>query len=114
MKLNMYHYFDKDIGPFKNLSKLPKDEAEKISNQIRLDGTSFASQRSKDYLTIRRELESLAREQFVSIYVKEEVMELIERYGFPQEWNRNGDKGPERYIEVQIWDVEVIKRFLSE
>lgn len=179
MKLNMYHYFDKDIGPFKNLSKLSKEEAEEVSQQIRLDGKMFASKRSEDYLNIRGELESIAREQFVSkggrpyntfphymtlgacdwlqcwyknpriiaipweefsedsisftygdlfptmryqddkpyrrqVYIKEEIKELIGRYGFPQDWNINGDKGPERYIEVQVWDEVVIKQFLND
>jgi len=45
------------------------------------------------------------------IYTKNEIIELIEEYGLPQEWNELGDKGPERYIEVQIWDEKVIKRF---
>ena len=38
------------------------------------------------------------------IYTKDEICKLIEEYGLPQEWNRRGNKGPERYIEVQIWD----------
>ncbi len=38
------------------------------------------------------------------VYTKEEIFKLIEEYGFPQDWNRLGDNGPERYIEVQIWD----------
>ncbi|WP_317971541.1 hypothetical protein [Paenibacillus sp. CCS19] len=46
------------------------------------------------------------------MYTKTGIVELIERYGFPQDWNRDGDKGPERYIEAQIWDEEVIGRYL--
>ncbi|MBR2566929.1 MAG: hypothetical protein IKE29_20265 [Paenibacillus sp.] len=38
------------------------------------------------------------------IYMKEEIYKLIKEYGLPQDWNRQGNKGPERYIEVQIWD----------
>lgn len=38
------------------------------------------------------------------IYTKEEIYKLMQKYGLPQDWNRQGDKGPERYIEVQIWD----------
>lgn len=62
----LYHYFDKDMGPFRNLSSLPVEEALRISKQIRLDGKIFASQRSADYLTIRRDLERKAREQFIA------------------------------------------------
>jgi len=25
-------------------------------------------------------------------------------YGLPQEWNADGQGGPERYIEAQVWD----------
>ncbi|WP_338542579.1 hypothetical protein [Paenibacillus tundrae] len=31
---NAYHYFDKRVGPFRNFSSLPKQEAEEISNQL--------------------------------------------------------------------------------
>lgn len=31
----LYHYFDKTIGPFKNLSDLPIDEAKNILNTIK-------------------------------------------------------------------------------
>ncbi|MNN12613.1 hypothetical protein D3C81_1256100 [compost metagenome] len=179
MTFNMYHYYDKDIGPFKNLSKLTKEAAEDVSNQIRLDGKAFASQRSNDYMYIRRELESIAREKFIvkggkpknsfphymtlgtcdwllswyrnpgvimipwgefldesvsftygdlfptmryrddkpyrrQVYTKNEIIKLVEQYGLPQDWNMNGDQGPERYIEVQVWDEEVIRRYLSD
>jgi hypothetical protein len=26
-------------------------------------------------------------------------------------WNPNGDRGPERYIEAQVWDDEAIHSF---
>lgn len=177
MSLNLYHYFDKDIGPFKNLSKLTDEAAEEVSNKIRLEGETFASQRSKDYMHIRRELEYKAHAQFITkggkpqntyphymtveacewialwyrnpgvvviplgkfseesisftygdlfptmryedsksyrkqVYTKNEIIEVIKQFGFPQNWNVNGDLGPERYIEVQVWDEEVIKQYL--
>lgn len=177
MTFYLYHYFDRDIGPFRNLSKLTSAESEVVSNQIRLKGNTFASRRSEDYMSIRRELESLARNQFIAkggnprnsfphymtlgscdwlktwytspdvieipwdqfavesvsftygdlfptmryqddkpyrkqVYTKLEIVELIDKYGFPQDWNRDGDKGPERYIEAQIWDEKVIERYL--
>ncbi|MFD0675225.1 hypothetical protein [Cohnella sp. GCM10027633] len=177
MSFNLYHYFDRDKGPFKNLSKLTSEVAEEISNKIKIDGDTFASQRSKDYMYIRRELESKARAQFIAkggkpqnifphyltveacewiaswyrnpgvvvipwgefleesisftygdlfptmryedskpyrkqVYTKNEILEVIKRFGFPQDWNVKGDQGPERYIEVQVWDEEVIKQYL--
>jgi hypothetical protein len=177
MTLNLYHYFDLDTGPFRNLSELPIDEAFEISNRLRQEGTTFASQRSDDYIIIRREIETLARNHFLTkggkpkssfphymtleacewletwyrkpgvlsipwdefleesisftygdlfptmryqdhkpyrkqIYTKNEIIEIINQFGFPQEWNKIGDKGPERYIEVQIWDEEIIKKYM--
>jgi len=156
---------------------LSVEEAAKISEQLRREGTSFASQRSEEYMTIRRTLEEIARDQFINkggkprnhfphymtlgeckwleswyrnpkviaigwnefleesvsftfgdlfptmrypdnkpyrkkVFTKSEIIKLIEEYGLPQDWNKNGDKGPERYIEVQIWDEEIIKKFL--
>jgi hypothetical protein len=59
------HYYDELTGPFRNLSDLEPDEAERILNEIRLQKKGFASNRSHDYLTIRRSLEVKARELFV-------------------------------------------------
>ncbi len=176
LTFNCYHYFDRDIGPFVNLSKLPIEEAEQVSRRIQKDGRTFASQRSNEYMSIRRELEFKAREQFKAkggkprntyphymtlepcewlsswyknpgvvvipweefleesisftygdlfptmryaddkpyrkqVYTKSEIKDVINRYGFPQQWNSNGDQGPERYIEVQVWDEKVINRY---
>ena len=62
----MYHYFETNVGPFRNLSKLSMDDAIEISNQIREEGEIFASQRAEDYMFVRRDLERLAREAFIS------------------------------------------------
>jgi hypothetical protein len=47
-----------------------------------------------------------------TIYTREELDHLITTYGLPQEWNNDGKNGPERYIEVQIWDDKVIGKYL--
>ncbi|MNP39961.1 hypothetical protein D3C76_1335580 [compost metagenome] len=39
------------------------------------------------------------------VYTKQEIFKIIEQFGLPQEWNKDGKNGPERYIEVQIWDL---------
>ncbi|WP_110933298.1 hypothetical protein [Paenibacillus bouchesdurhonensis] len=175
MNLALYHYYEENIGPFKNLSSLELNEAEEILQGLRNEGNTFASKRSMDYLRIRSELEAKARmlfmkkggkptkkyphymtlgpcdwikdwykdgkqivlrlddfnEELISftygdlfptmryqdgkeyrrqVYTKAEILELVGRYGLPQEWNKDGDKGPERYIEAQIWDDEVIEK----
>ncbi|MGQ8871248.1 hypothetical protein [Paenibacillus sp. TSA_86.1] len=174
--LNGYHYFDKRLGPFRNLSSLSEREAEAALQQIREEGRAFASQRSSDYITIRRGLEQLAYEKFTvktgkpaqdyphyltlgvcpwleswykepdhiiipweelpaevvsftygdlfptmryadgkpyrqQVYTKDEIVELIQTYGLPQEWNPMGERGPERYIEVQVWDNRIIEKY---
>jgi len=38
------------------------------------------------------------------VYTLAELPALISAYGLPQEWNPEGKKGPDRYIEAQIWD----------
>ncbi|MBN1305061.1 MAG: hypothetical protein JXA13_11560 [Anaerolineales bacterium] len=34
------------------------------------------------------------------VYRFDELPELLAEYGLPQEWNRDGRLGPERYIEA--------------
>ncbi|WP_169087899.1 hypothetical protein [Paenibacillus sp. PL91] len=47
------------------------------------------------------------------VYTLQEIYEVIHKYGLPQAWNSDGSKGPERYIEVQIWDDEPIRKIIS-
>lgn len=46
------------------------------------------------------------------VYTKDEIVRVIDQFGLPQDWNSDGDKGPERYIEVQIWDEQIIQKYL--
>ncbi|WP_062106395.1 hypothetical protein [Bacillus niameyensis] len=48
------------------------------------------------------------------VYMLDEIYQVINKCGLPQEWNSEGDKGPERYIEVQIWDDRPIGKYISE
>ena len=45
------------------------------------------------------------------VYTLDELPELIDRYGLPQEWNMDGTHGPDRYIEAQIWDDAPLQRY---
>ncbi|SEO93743.1 hypothetical protein [Paenibacillus sp. OV219] len=178
MSYTLYHYYEQDIGPFRNLSSLPTEEADQIMNRIRLAGNQFASRRSPDYMSIRRDVERMARSLFTDkggqprslfpyyftleacqwleswytipcklsisldelpddrisftygdlfptmryedgkpyrkqVYTKSEIAALVDQYGLPQIWNSNGDHGPERYIEFQLWDDEIIDQFVN-
>lgn len=46
------------------------------------------------------------------LYTFEEIQAVIQKYGLPQDWNNDGKYGPERYIEVQVWSDETIKKYL--
>lgn len=43
------------------------------------------------------------REYRNQVYTFQEILSLISKYGLPQQWNPNGEHGPERYIEAQVW-----------
>ena len=46
------------------------------------------------------------------IYIYDEILEIINKYGLPQDWNDDGSHGPERYIEAHIWSDDAIKEYL--
>ena len=37
------------------------------------------------------------------LYTYDEILKVIDKYGLPQEWNPDGEYGPERYVEVHVW-----------
>ena len=45
------------------------------------------------------------------LYMYDEILEIINKYGLPQDWNGDGQFGPERYIEVHVWSDETINRY---
>jgi len=47
------------------------------------------------------------------VYILAELSELVEQYGLPQIWNQDGQHGPDRYIEAQIWDDGVLNHWLQ-
>lgn len=63
-KLYLYHYYERQCGPFLSLSDLPLAAAEQVLATIRQAGQTFASKRAPDYLLIRRDLEDRARRLF--------------------------------------------------
>ena len=175
----LYHYFEREIGAFRNLSDLPVNVAEDILEKIKKDRPcSYAAQRDTNYMKRRSNYETLARNLFIKkggkptrkspyymvveacnwlnswykdgcyvkipieefdlntisftygdmhptfspivndgkeyrkkIYTYEEILKVIEKYGMPQDWNKDGKLGPERYIEVQIWSDDTIAKY---
>lgn len=51
------------------------------------------------------------KEYFHKVYTYDEILKIIEKYGFPQNWNDDGKYGYERYIEAHIWSDETINRY---
>ena len=43
----------------------------------------------------------------------DEILEIIKKYGMPQEWNDDGKYGPERYIEAHVWSDKVIQKYIQ-
>ena len=177
----LYHYFDKQTGPFRNLSDVPIEEAKSVLNKIRdTKPHSQAASRHDKYVEYRRNCENILRIEFAQkggtmtrqvphymvvehspwlstwyedcafvkipieefdlrtlsftygdsmptfsptikddkeyrhkLYTYNEILEIIDKYGLPQDWNDDGKFGPERYIEVHIWSDETIKKYLE-
>lgn len=46
------------------------------------------------------------------VYTLNEIYQIINEFGLPQVWSRDGKNGPERYIEVQVWDDKPLTAWL--
>ena len=47
------------------------------------------------------------------LYTYDEILGIIAKYGYPQDWNNDGKYGPERYIEAHVWSDEVIRELIK-
>lgn len=176
----LYHYYDKEIGPFRNLSDLPVDKATDLLDMIRKEKPdTMCAKRQESYIQDRLYYEKILREEFIKkggyvvrnaphymvvehspwlsswyenmayikipieefdvntlsftygdshptfssrindgreyrrkLYIYEEILVIIKKYGLPQDWNDNGKSGPERYVEAHIWSDEVINNYI--
>jgi hypothetical protein len=48
------------------------------------------------------------------VYLIEELEALVRQYGLPQKNNPQGERGPDRYIEAQVWSDEPIGALIRE
>ena len=61
--MNLYHYFDKDLGPFKNLSELSEKEAEAVMRKLsREKQDAFCNKRNSTYMKMRKYYEQILRD----------------------------------------------------
>lgn len=65
-------------------------------------GDSFPAMRYGDGKPYRRQVYTLA-----------ELPDVVACYGLPQEWNPDGAKGPDRYIEAQVWDDRPLREWVG-
>jgi len=180
IKLYLYHYYDKTIGPFKNLSDISIEEANEVLCKIKAAKPDVqCAKRQADYMQARLYYENILRNEFIKkggiitrqsphymviehspwlstwyenssfikidieefdlrtvsftygdshptfsdrvndgkeyrkkLYTYDEIIEIISKYGLPQDWNDDGKYGPERYIEAHIWSDEVVGKYL--
>lgn len=177
----LYHYYDRAVGPFKNLSDISVEEAKRILDEIKRSKPDVqCAKRQLTYIEDRLHYEEILREKFFKkggiikrqvphymvveqstwlstwyqecayitipieefdlttvsftygdshptfspritdnkeyrkkLYLYDEIVEVIDRYGLPQDWNNDGKFGPERYIEAHIWSNETIQKYIK-
>lgn len=179
--MHLYHYYDKTIGPFVNLSELPREEATELIGRIKTERPNVqTAQRDLDYMFRRHMYEDILKKEFAKkggtihrsfphymivehspwvetwfensafvkipieafdlstvsftygdshptfspwprdddwkeyrrkLYTHKEILEIIAKYGLPQEWNNDGKYGPERYVEAHIWSDETVRKY---
>lgn len=64
--MDLYHYYDSKIGPFWNLSDLPREEAIKVLDKIKKERPNVQSaQRDADYMFRRHMYEDIIRKEFI-------------------------------------------------
>lgn len=178
-KMYLYHYYEKETGPFQNLSDISVTKAKEVLEHIKqIRPESQCAKRDEAYIEHRRNCEAMIRLEFEkkggkidrfvphymvvghspwlstwyphcevikipiqefdvrtisftygdsmptfspkvndgkeyrhTLYTYSEILEIIEKYGFPQKWNNDGKFGPERYIEAHIWSNETIEKY---
>ena len=181
MTMHLYHYFDKTIGPFFNLSDLSIDEAKAIIYDLKnKKPNAFRANSQQTYMEDRNYYEKILKTEFIKkggiikrtvphymvvehspwlstwfensdfikipiedfdvktisftygdshpvfsprthkmddkeyrrkLYTYDEILEIIKKYGLPQNYNDDGKYGPERYIEAHIWSDETISKY---
>ena len=63
--MKLYHYYEKERGPFRSISDLSDEEAEKVLADLRAKTDIFLSKRPEDYLKKRRHFEEMLRSRFL-------------------------------------------------
>ena len=106
----LYHYFDKDIGPFKNISELSEQDAENVMRKLALEKEkAFCNQRSPEYFKMRKYYEEILRNEFQKKGGKIERLVphymVVEECGFLESWYVNSSSIK---IDINEFDISTL------
>jgi hypothetical protein len=93
-KLFLYHYYEKEKGPFLSLSDLSDEEAKKVQDVPTFDPSHGDTSEYRQ-----------------NVYTYDEIKVMIEKYGWPQD-EPCTEKTPywqPRYVEAQVWGDVILK-----
>lgn len=106
-EMYLYHYFDKTIGPFVNLSDLSIDEAKSILDTIKVTKpNSQCAQRHDKYVEYRRNCENIIRSEFAKkggvIKRKSPHYMVIEQSPWLSTWFENST-----FIKISVEEFDI-------
>ncbi|MBO4928290.1 MAG: hypothetical protein J5379_08600 [Clostridiales bacterium] len=105
----LYHYFDKRSGPFNSLSKLSKEEAERVLDQVKCERPdSQSAKRDQTYVWKRWNCEAILRREWAA---KGGLMDIpsphymvVEHSPWLSTWFEQGD-----FIRIPIEEFDLRK-----
>ena len=105
----LYHYFDKRSGPFNSISRLPKEEAERILKKVKSERPdSFTAKRDLTYVRKRLNCEAILRREWAE---KGGLMDIssphylvVEHSPWLSTWFEQGD-----FIRIPIGEFDLRK-----
>jgi len=94
--MELYHYFDRTVGPFVNLSDVPEEEAKKILEKIKQSKPQTqCAKRDDQYIKFRHNCENIIRTEFIK---KGGIVQrtaphylVVEHSPWLSTWFENGD-----------------------
>ena len=90
--------------------ELRDDEARVVAEQAAVD----VREGFEDVIQIRVAFGYRRVEYRKKVYTYEEILDVIARYGLPQDWNDDGSNGPERYIEAHVWCDDPVRQYIKQ
>ena len=103
----LFHYYDKQVGPFVSLSDLPITEVKAVLEDIKVNKPgNFSAKRNDAYMERRHEIEAIQRAEFAQkggiIQRKSPHYMTIGPCSMLAAW----------YIEAHVWSDETIECYL--